>query len=196
MIRSEAGFSIIQVLIFIGILTVMSLQIVQMSVNRQREVLGGRAVSSRDAAFDRVRFYAAVPSALVQSSALVGNPMFKKCVFGIGAGVCDATTTTGLILTEAPPSTVQFAGPENAPVLLSEHGEPCATVSESCIIEVIASFRPECAGGAASCATAQGIHIEFKVRQTSTYNLRGFGNLAEKSGFVDLTVAKIQSESP
>lgn len=174
---NHAGFSLIQIVMVTAIVSVMILAISTMTMSALKDTKNIRALSSRDTLKRNLDRYALDPMTLALSVAGVslapGNQKLKYCLEGPVAGCqgypnCCSNVTTEFNMVDPGEPTALLGGTTASPALFDGEGTPCT--GSKCIHSVVTSFKAECAGGAATCARADGIRVNYKLEPTSFAN--------------------------
>lgn len=160
--RRKSGFTLVELLIAIGILSIfitMSL-IFSQNVNRSSDL--GRTTSTRDTLWLKIRNVSGMPSALRNSikAAVAGtttpvNKDLNNCVSGLQANACVNNQTYPLVLFSPTVSLDAAGNPlgllpitsyKNSPTpsYFNSFGSPCVKGTPDCLFIVYTSFAPQC----------------------------------------------------
>ncbi|MCM2282798.1 MAG: hypothetical protein NDI61_13240 [Bdellovibrionaceae bacterium] len=174
---NNRGISLVTVSVAMGVGAILALTITTMIVNALRDTKNIRIISTRDMLKRNIDRYSIDPKTLelsVQDTTLSpGNQKLKYCLSGPVAGCagfpdCCSSTETEFDMTDPGRPTLKLGGTTSAPALFDGDGEPCT--GAQCVHSVVTSFIAECAGGAASCAQADGIRVSYKLQPTAYAN--------------------------
>ena len=182
--RSQAGFSLVEVLVGIGIMGIVAVGLTVIITSQNTNSQSFNLLSSR-LSLARV-FNHAIRNGrtLLQSATYTatspnnaGSP-YDYCVNGTG-GVngCVARNASGIVYNEFflldPSSTVlaPYAGPAASNILYDTNGIRCAVPSSKCFMRATAKFNAFCPGNALSCQQAQSVRVTFSLAQLPNLNL-------------------------
>ena len=193
----QAGMSMVELIVASSILAIIISGAVGLfaynSKQREQQVI----IDARNRLYDQLRRAATTPQNLRNSVnfALDGslastNQPLAACLDPSHAGTCTATASQGFSLVglNLLPSGgfERLAGPATAPIRYQKNGERCSlaeqTNTSKCPIEALISFKGVCAGGAASCATAVAVSVQFAVREVAGANLLGTKGTSSVAG--------------
>ncbi len=188
------GFSLVEILVALGIMAGLMLGIVTLVENTNKSSMATRLSLTRDRLTNLVTLYVSRTAALKNSLTHANNSYFERCVNSNIAGTTDCTagTTYALTLLE-PVGTNIFAGTTAAPSRYDANGAPCAAVSNGCPLEVITSFVAVCPGATAVCDQAQSLQVTYLVRKSPalTSPPTWIGTIADRTATITKTSAEI-----
>lgn len=159
--RQQLGFSLVELLLAIGLLAVFINLSLIFSDSLQRSLRISRTTSTRDRILAGVRNIAGMPTALrastraAQANGTPVNPDLYNCVASVLINACQTNQEYPLTLfspvvaldaTGNPLGLLPIASPAGASTNMhfDSFGVPCATVSADCPFTVSTSFLPQC----------------------------------------------------
>lgn len=163
--RQSAGFTLIEVMIAVGILVAVGAATGAYLVHLSKTRYTMEAVGTRDALNLRLRRLTTWEG--LRSSATLaadpGNALLRNCIFG---GNCTATNLNApipFILTNSAGAAV--AGSDNQPVLYCHNGQVWSAADNPCRYEwkATAYFTAICPFNAATCALPRYIRVSHKL---------------------------------
>jgi hypothetical protein len=181
-LKSQAGFGLVEAMIGMALLSVTSLMFGQLITNQNRAIQGNRALSERDILLSRLSRNAGDPLSLNASAlqSVNDNPnLYHDCVLGgttntaCNANTCSPSSPCDFTLFDA--GNVKMAGPPSDPQYYDLTGEPCtpsSTNDKRCAIQAISQFSVNCGGGATTCIRAKIVTVKYTVQQNPAIALQ------------------------
>lgn len=159
--QQKQGFSLVELLLAIGLLSIFINLSMIFSDSLQRSLRLSRTTSTRDRILAGVRNIAGMPTALrastraAQADGTPVNPDLYNCVASVLINQCQTDKDYPLTLfspvialdaTGNPLGLLPIASPAGAATNMhfDSFGAPCSTVSADCPFTVSTSFRPQC----------------------------------------------------
>ncbi len=192
------GSSLIQVMIALGLFSIVSVIFVQWMDQQNKQIAALRISISKDILRVQLANYARNSAVINFSTAYRGpdsdgNLSLDYCndgatsptpatppAFCTGADCCvqnDVSTPRYFKMMDptVPAGTVMFAGTDTNPARYDTYGNSCnpatTVASLACPFEVVSSFVAVCPGGAAKCPRASGVSIRFEISIPLTLNI-------------------------
>ena len=179
-IRNQ-GFSLIEVLISLGIVSAMMLALVELFTSSTKSIVTARATLSRDYLVSLVQMYLTSGAAMSNSLTLAANADLIQCVDGTpNANGCNSASTYSFTLLP-PYGTTPVTGTTVSPAYYDASGAPCTPPSNLCILQATTTFTANCPGGTPTCTTAQSLNITYQIGLVPGAQLNMWGRLANKS---------------
>jgi prepilin-type N-terminal cleavage/methylation domain-containing protein len=191
-LKNIRGFSLIEVMIAVGVTSVVSLTVAQLISNTSNNVRNLRTVIARDIVFNQLQRLAGNIQALQLASNYTGsadNGAFASCTGGTATGVAAITCVNNgrnffslVDLTGA-----RVAGTSANPVYYTVEGVVCTTPSSYCALEAISEFVAYCPTAASPCAQAMSVDVIVSIQVAGSIQLN-FGSLRRQIAQVSSAV--------
>lgn len=163
---NKHGFSLIEVMVTVGILSIIALGTMTMFTNMLKSQKDIRAISNRDFVVELVKHFAGSPAAIARSATEAGNADLNRCL-GVIGGTCTHNTLINTFTLYDSAGT-PIAGPSTAPIRYTIEGARCAgPASVDCPLEAIVWIVPVCSP-AACTPNALRLDIHYMVRKAAS----------------------------
>jgi type II secretory pathway pseudopilin PulG len=137
----RAGFTLIEVLIAIGLMMMLITATAAVSIDTLRNLRQSRLNMSRDEQVNQLRALATNPRAIIKSMSQPENAAFLNCVCGKNTCSHMEKTSTGEFL---PFKLYDAAGTLQSPAFFDDSGIPCDPSDPRCAIRVTTTFFAQC----------------------------------------------------
>jgi prepilin-type N-terminal cleavage/methylation domain-containing protein len=202
--RHEPGYSLVEVMIAVGITGVILLAAARFMSGFTEETVHQQIVQARDGLALRIQATAASVNQMLQNMQQAANRALLDCLAGAtscrASLPCPFPVTSGSTQCRYPytlydppfPSTNVLTGPFNQPTYYNRRGGLCPNLtaaSTECPFEVSTSFsiicRPGPSGPAADClnVAAETVRVDYTVKVADGVALPGSRQLVPKSGY-------------
>jgi prepilin-type N-terminal cleavage/methylation domain-containing protein len=172
--RNNKGFSLIEVIVVIAVLSIIMAAFSDLIVGMQKEV--SRMKNKQDRVITNYVIDQALTSPIgIGSSAelLPENEMLKACIKGGATPTCTSNCCTGEVEHEfflldprdskpEPGLRARLGGTTKYPVYFDRNGGNSCTDS-NCFYHVITKFRARCPGGIANCSHAESLTTTVEI---------------------------------
>lgn len=162
---NKHGFSLIEVMITVGILSIIALGTATMFSNMLKSQKDIRAMSNRDYVVELVKHFAGSPAAIARSATEAGNADLNRCL-GVSGGTCTGNTLINTFTLYDSAGT-PIAGPSTAPIRYTIEGARCpGPASVDCPLEAIVWIVPVCSPVACT-PNALRLDIHYMIRKAA-----------------------------
>lgn len=213
---AHAGFSLVEVLVALGVLGGMSLIVLSIGNLQNNTLQGSQAVATRDqlkTLLDRYLTSRTLLKNSLEYTGNAGNRELNYCINGVqgeenfpecptpheaGQACCPHVASGSksfVVLDPSDPAKSRIlSGTEDAPARFDIHGAPCASKSAQCSLEVVSRFVSTCADPTQEkCATASRVIVKYEVRQADGTQVAGRAPLKKVGGEVALSMKEMRA---
>lgn len=173
-LRSDKGFSIVQMLIVAGILSIILFAFADLIIGMQKEV--GRMKRKQDRVISNHVINQALTSNIgIRGSAelLPENEMLKACILGGATSSCTTNCCNGqdtfeFFLLDPRDSTVEaknrarLGGTKASPAYFDQNSNSGCT-PPGCMYRVLTKFKARCPGGVTSCSHSESLSTTVEI---------------------------------
>lgn len=184
-VRTEVGFTLIEVLIAASLTVVVMMGVASMYSAQQRNVVNNQTVMTRNFLQIQLDRYLADEHALARTLAYTGtggagNVALANCYSPSGA-VCQQTSSQGFVLLDATGAII--SGTSSSPARYDYTGKSCTTPNAACLFEVFTEFKSTCPNppGTTPCSAPDVLSATYTIRQSP--------NVKKPVGGVDIKAA-------
>lgn len=172
-VRSEQGFSIIEVMIAAAIMSIVSLGMASMMDYMNRGQQNALALSARQSVIEQLRRHAGSMEALNVSRALTGPAAgsinLEACIVVTAAVDCVHNTTQGLNLRRASDNVLVAGWDLTNAVLYSSGGAICNLPAAQCPLAAWTEIRAYCPGGVGPCVQAATYEVTVNIERNPAW---------------------------